>query len=98
MIDGPHIWGFSPVAFCINLTSVLASDRLVSSVSWSIYAATLIFVGLVWFSAISSCLPFLSSLTQCNAREMFIALLLLIRTGSLIGEDTLRHQACPRLQ
>src|ERR1035438_7606393 len=52
MIDGPHIFGFSPVALCINLTSALASARLVSSVSASINAETLILVGLVLLSAI----------------------------------------------
>src|ERR1017187_4357397 len=45
MIDGPHIFGFSPVALCINLTSALASARLVSSVRASINAGTLSLVG-----------------------------------------------------
>src|SRR5664279_1819757 len=52
MMDGPHIFGFSPDALCINLTSALASARLVSSGIASIYAATLTSVGLVLFSAI----------------------------------------------
>src|ERR1039458_647083 len=52
MIDGPHIFGFSPDALCINLTSALASARLVSSVMASMNAATLTSVGLVLFSAI----------------------------------------------
>src|ERR1700683_2777810 len=54
MIDGPHIFGFSPVAFCINLISTLASARLVGSVRASINAATFCLVGLVLFSAISA--------------------------------------------
>src|SRR6478672_5678118 len=52
MMDGPHIFGFSPAAFCINLTSALASARLSWSVSASINSATLILVGLVLLSAI----------------------------------------------
>ena len=58
MMDGPHIFGFSPAAFCINLTSALASARLVESVMASINAATLNLVGLVLLSAIA--LPFVS--------------------------------------
>src|ERR1019366_3243034 len=53
MIDGPHIFGSSPVALCINLTSALASARLVSSVRASINAGTLSLVGLVLLSAIA---------------------------------------------
>src|ERR1035441_3963230 len=52
IMDGPHIFGFSPVTLCINLASALASARLVWSVSASINAATLNLVGLVLFSAI----------------------------------------------
>ena len=62
MIDGPHIFGFSPVALCINLTSALASARLVWSVRASINVATLSW--LAWFCCPpSSCLP---SLPQTN--------------------------------
>src|ERR1017187_1555124 len=57
MIEGPHIFGFSPVAPCINLTSALASARRVSSVSASINAAALSLVGLVLLSAILLLLP-----------------------------------------
>src|SRR5713226_2367554 len=57
MIDGPHIFGFSPDALRINLTSALASARLVGSVSVPINAATLNLLGLVLFSAILPCLP-----------------------------------------
>src|SRR2546425_696969 len=57
MIDGPHIFGFSPVALCISLTSTLASARLVWSVSASMNAATLALVGLVLLSAIRRALP-----------------------------------------
>jgi hypothetical protein len=52
MIEGPHLFGFSLVAPCINLTSTLASVRVVSSVSESIHAETLTLVGLVLLSAI----------------------------------------------
>src|SRR5579864_6896065 len=52
MIEGPHIFGFWPVAFCISLTSALASARLDSSGSAAINAATLSWVGLVLLSAI----------------------------------------------
>src|SRR5215831_12726189 len=52
MMDGPHIFGFSPDAFCINLTSALASARRLASVSESMNSATLILVGLVLLSAI----------------------------------------------
>src|SRR5258706_5840285 len=52
MIDGPHIFRFSPDALCINLTRALASARLVWSVSASMNTATLNLVGLVLFSAI----------------------------------------------
>src|SRR5689334_23418626 len=52
MMEGPHIFGFSPAAFCINLTSALASERRPSSVIASINADTLTFVALVLFSAI----------------------------------------------
>src|ERR1700721_162777 len=31
MMDGPHIFGFSLAALCINLTSALASARLIGS-------------------------------------------------------------------
>jgi hypothetical protein len=47
----PHIFGFSSVAPCITLTSVLASARLVWSVSALINEATLDLVGLVLLSA-----------------------------------------------
>src|SRR5580700_9077597 len=69
MMDGPHIFGFSPLDFCINLTSALASARLVASVRASINAGTLNLVGLVLFSAISRP-PFLPqvSLTWGKAR------------------------------
>jgi hypothetical protein len=51
--DGrPHIFGFSPAAFCINLTSALASARRLWSVIASINADTLNLVGLVLLSAI----------------------------------------------
>src|ERR1035438_2375873 len=63
MIDGPHIFGSSPVALCINLTSALASARLVSSVRASINAGTLSLVGLVLFSAMAP-LPSLPRLIQ----------------------------------
>src|SRR5580704_6753467 len=66
MIEGPHIFGFSPVAFCINLTSTLASARLVLSVSASINAPTLSLVGLVLFSAIPLAFPLFRRLTQCK--------------------------------
>src|SRR5882724_5512800 len=52
MIEGPHIVGFSPAAFCINLTSALASARLLWSGSASMNFATLTLVGLVLLSAI----------------------------------------------
>jgi hypothetical protein len=54
MMDGPHIFGFSPTAFCISLTRTLASARLISSGSASINAETLNSVGLVLFSAIAA--------------------------------------------
>src|SRR5437899_11474249 len=57
MIDGPHIFGFSPVALCISLTSTLASARLLWSVSASMNAATLALVGLALLSAIRRALP-----------------------------------------
>jgi hypothetical protein len=52
VMDGPHIFGFSAVALCINFTSALASARLARSVRASMNAATLNLVGLVLFSAI----------------------------------------------
>src|SRR6478672_10104956 len=52
MMDGPHIFGFSPAAFCINLTSALASARRLWSVIASINADTLNLVGLVLLSGI----------------------------------------------
>src|SRR5664279_1973793 len=57
MIDGPHIFGFSPVAACISLTSARASARLFSSATAPMKAATLAFVCFVLFSAIRSALP-----------------------------------------
>src|SRR5712691_3340208 len=69
MIEGPHIFGFSPVALCINLTSALASARLVSSVSASINAATLSLVGLVLLSAIPPAFRFFQRLTQSEERR-----------------------------
>src|SRR5579864_102731 len=51
MIEGPHIFGFSPVAVCMSLTRALASARLVWSVSALMNAVTLTLVGLVLFSA-----------------------------------------------
>src|ERR1700733_12747866 len=67
MIDGPHIFGFSPVAFCINLISTLASARLVGSVRASINAATFCLVGLVLFSAISAAFHLFLRLPQRRA-------------------------------
>src|SRR6266481_1970136 len=58
MIDGPHTFGFSPLAPCISLTSTLASARLVWSVIESMNAATLALVGLVLLSAIRRLLDF----------------------------------------
>src|SRR5258707_10676215 len=63
MMDGPHIFGFSPVALCINLTSALASARWVGSVMAPINAATLNLVGLVLLSAIPSAFRFFRRLT-----------------------------------
>src|SRR5215469_4868094 len=60
MMDGPHIFGFSPAALSIRLTSTLASARLVGSVRASINAVTLNLVGLVLFSAVLFRLPFRS--------------------------------------
>src|SRR6266567_1110484 len=57
MIDGPHIFGFSPVALCISLTSALASARLVWSATAAMNAATLTLVAFVLFSAIRRALP-----------------------------------------
>src|SRR5476649_1008303 len=68
MIDGPHIFGFSPVALCINLTSALASARLVSSVRASINAGTLSLVGLVLLSAIAPAFPIFQRLIQRKGR------------------------------
>lgn len=51
-IGRPHIFGFSPAALCINLTSALASVRLAVSARASANAATLSLAGLVLFSAI----------------------------------------------
>src|SRR6266853_2654544 len=51
-MDGPHNFGFSPVALCINFTSVLASARLVGSSMAAINAGTLNLVGLVLLCAI----------------------------------------------
>src|SRR6476469_3665071 len=58
MMEGPHILGFSPAAFCNNLTRALASERRLWSVIASINADTLNLVGLVLLSAM---LPFLLS-------------------------------------
>ena len=52
MMDGPHIFGFSPATLCINFTSAFASARFASSVMASINAVTLTSVGFVLFSAI----------------------------------------------
>src|SRR5260370_41036223 len=69
MIEGPHISAFSPVALCINLTSALASVRLVSSVSASINAATLSLVGLVLLSVIVPAFRLFRRLTQSEERR-----------------------------
>ena len=53
MMDGPHIFGFSPDAACITLTRTLASVRRVGSEIVSMNAATLKLVGLVLLSAIA---------------------------------------------
>jgi hypothetical protein len=58
MMDAPHIFGFSPAASCINLTSALASARLVGSVMASINAATLNSVGFGFVVRYSNCLSF----------------------------------------
>src|SRR3974390_2845813 len=68
MIDGPHIFGFSPDALCINFASALASARLRSSVIASMNAATLTSVGLVLFSAILAASPLATKLTVPGAR------------------------------
>src|SRR6266481_5409748 len=70
MMDGPHIFGFSPVALCINLTSALASARWVGSVMAPINAATLNLVGLVLLSVIPSAFRFFRRLTWlCGSRS-----------------------------
>src|SRR6185312_8995937 len=69
MIEGPHIFGFSPVALCINLTSTLASARLVSSVSASINAETLTLVGLLLLSAIPLAVRNLNMLIERKQRS-----------------------------
>src|SRR5208282_800059 len=69
MMDGPHMFGFSPAALCISLTSALASARLVASARASINAATLNLVGLVLFSAIPSALRLFARLTWVERRR-----------------------------
>src|SRR5262249_39131805 len=51
IIEGPHIFGFSPVVVCISLTRAFASARRVSSAIPAMNDATLTFVALVLFPA-----------------------------------------------
>src|SRR5438128_12440032 len=51
MIAGPHITGFSFVAFCNIVSSVSASARRPASGIFLMNAVTFSFVGFVWFSA-----------------------------------------------
>src|ERR1035438_208532 len=61
MMDGPHIFGFSPEALFIIATSALASAWRVLS-NASINAATLTLVGLILLSAIRPPLLFASQM------------------------------------
>src|ERR1039457_283944 len=89
MIEGPHIFGFSPVALCINLTSALASARLVSSVSASINAATLSWVGLVLLSAISSSFPAISKANPAQRKAQ-----LDLQAAEKLSRDTRSRHRC----
>ena len=74
MIDGPHIFGFSPVTLCISLTSAFASARLVWSLIAAMNSATLAMVGLVLFSAIVCLAAFSLTLTAdyCHASRAIL--------------------------
>src|SRR5579862_6330575 len=86
MIEGPHIFGFSPVAPCISLASSFASVRLEVSGSASMNAATLSLVGLVLLSAIALAFRFLQKATP-EARRGATRPLSDIRVSISCGDD-----------
>src|SRR5258707_15263115 len=97
-MGGPPNFGFSPVALCINFTSVLASARLVGSSMAAINAGTLNLVGLVLLCAIlfASRLPAKPNTleeTHSRGRLCHIILVDLTRQGPSLHRDWGRFRA-----